>query len=198
MRRPTDFTKKFPDQAADVRFNLSQLESRIDRNNPTGCWLVVTGGFHRQGYGMISAYRIRDQQRIMATAHRVMLKYHLQQDCWGQNVIHSCGRLNCCNPEHLFLGTARDVSQTTLALGKKDYCARGLRRERQQGRRYKLTTEQLVYIRDCTVPEVQARFPSFTEDFIQRWRRQLHSNAYRQGLTYAWLHKYSLADFADK
>lgn len=198
MRPPAKLANKFPDLAGDVKFNLGQLESRIDRNNPEGCWLVVRGGFHRQGYGMIPAYRISDDRRIMTTAHRTMLKYHLQQNFYDQNVIHRCGRLNCCNPDHLFLGTARDVAQTTLKLGKKLYCARGLRRKRQNNRSYLLTTEQLVYIRDCTIEEVQARFPEFTREFIMRWSRQFRSSAYRQGLTYAWLQDYKLADFQDK
>lgn len=67
-------------------------------------------GKHNQGYGMIGAFK-KDGTKIMTTVHRVVarLKYDepLDSKTW---IIHNCGNLNCCNPDHIEKGNRTDIN----------------------------------------------------------------------------------------
>jgi hypothetical protein len=74
----------------------------------TGC-IAWTAGRHPQGYGMIGAWR-SDGTKIMTTVHRIAarLKY-ARPIVSSEMVIHTCSNLNCCNPDHLMIGTRTDI-----------------------------------------------------------------------------------------
>lgn len=66
-------------------------------------------GRHVQGYGMIGAFR-KDGTKIMTTLHRVVARIKYDEPLpSSQYIIHTCGNLNCCNPDHIEKGTRSDI-----------------------------------------------------------------------------------------
>lgn len=85
----------------------SKLASRITLSD-NGCHLLIGRGMYSSGYQMISV------GGILFSAHR--LAYELANEPIDQSaissgqwwVLHRCDVPNCCNPDHLYLGTAKD------------------------------------------------------------------------------------------
>lgn len=68
----------------------------------TGCWLWL-GAHDKDGYGKVSASR-----EISGRAHRFSWEIFKGEIPGGKWVLHKCDTSACINPEHLFLGSARD------------------------------------------------------------------------------------------
>jgi len=104
----------FPDVIADVRYNADKVYCKIDDSaGPTACWPWF-GAKHRQGYGLVGGVRIAENKRIMQTVHRLLLKIKMNSDLAGLDAVHTCGNMTCCNPDHLFAGTAADILNMRL------------------------------------------------------------------------------------
>ena len=74
----------------------------------TGC-VAWTAGRHSQGYGMIGAWR-SDGTKIMTLVHRIVARIKYARPIVKEEmVIHTCSNLNCCNPDHLMIGTRSDI-----------------------------------------------------------------------------------------
>ena len=82
---------------------------KVDKTNT--CWLW-TGCITGKGYGAVTIH-----QKRKAT-HRWSWEYHRGEIPPGMMVLHTCDVRHCCNPEHLFLGTAKDNTQDMLAKGR--------------------------------------------------------------------------------
>lgn len=79
----------------------------------TGCWEWVRGR-SKAGYGML-----RDPvKRTMVTAHRVAFEHHNGPIPPKAHICHTCDNPPCCNPEHLWLGTASDNSRDMVLKGR--------------------------------------------------------------------------------
>lgn len=81
----------------------TEFWARVDRSGGlVGCtpW---TGAAYR-GYGRVSV-RVRTGVWRQALAHRVALRGHALP---GPRVLHRCGNALCCNPGHLYEGTAAE------------------------------------------------------------------------------------------
>jgi hypothetical protein len=107
----------------------------MDRK-PDGCWEWV-GSTSRDGYG-----GIRIKGRLYRT-HR--LAYELARESIPQSlqVCHTCDNRLCCNPEHLWLGTAIDNALDCIAKGR----AHRNPRIGEKHVRAKLTTADVLVIR---------------------------------------------------
>jgi hypothetical protein len=73
----------------------------------TGCWLW-TGVIRRDGYGVFSD----------RAAHRIAYAERHGPIPAGLYVCHRCDVKSCVNPDHLFLGTARENTLDMLAKGR--------------------------------------------------------------------------------
>lgn len=100
----------FPDRVADVWVNLSSLYRKISTcpTDANGCinWIHAK---HRQGYGMVGAWRDSTNKKIMTTVHRLLMKIKHNSDLNQLDVYHSCGNMRCVNEQHLLVGTTSDV-----------------------------------------------------------------------------------------
>lgn len=99
--------------------------SRVERGDADACW-EWQAGRHTYGYGRISVGGAAQY------AHR--LAWTLTHGDPGElHVLHRCDNPPCCNPAHLFLGTAKDnMADKTL---------------KRRGKVAKLTPEDVVQVK---------------------------------------------------
>lgn len=113
------------------------------------CWLW-TGSLDTGGYPQIWS----GPKGVMRLAHRAVYELSVGPIDDGLDVCHTCDVPRCCNPAHLFLGTATDNAV--------DMCMKGrnviLRGERNPNA--KLTDAQIAEIRSSTDKQalIAARF----------------------------------------
>lgn len=86
--------------------------SKVKKTNT--CWLW-TGGVFTQKYGRIKV------NRIDFKAHRFSFLIHFGDIPKGMFVCHKCDIHECVNPNHLFLGTARENTQDMLKKGRHSF-----------------------------------------------------------------------------
>lgn len=85
--------------------------SKIKRGSKSKCW-PWQGCTTSQGYGVTS---VKGQ---WVTAHRLAYTLTFGKIPAGKLVCHTCDRRECCNPEHLWLGSLRDNNLDMRAKGR--------------------------------------------------------------------------------
>ena len=75
------------------------------------CWFWI-GARDRDGYGQMSVNNVQQK------AHRMSFLLHRGHIPAGMQVLHRCDEPPCVNPEHLFLGTARDNANDRVSKGR--------------------------------------------------------------------------------
>lgn len=123
------------------------VDSLIDRSaGPDACWLW-RGRIDTNGYGCFS------RKRTHFKAHRVVLELHLGAPLAPDIMAcHHCDNRPCCNPSHLFAGTAADNAIDRNAKGRNSP------RKGERNGRAVLTAEDVLRIRNDprTGPEISA------------------------------------------
>ena len=130
--------------------------ARVDRADPSGCWLW-TGKQERHGYG-----RVRWHGRWWLPHRLAWWLTHGDTDA-TLDVCHTCDVPLCCNPAHLWLGTAKENIADALRKGRMAIGARHPRAKltwedvaairassetcRQLGRRYGVNPATIVRVR---------------------------------------------------
>lgn len=92
--------------------------SKVDRRAADECWLW-TGATYEFGYGQIKGPLVRERTGFSGMgAHRLSWEIHHGPIPSGLHVLHRCDNPRCCNPTHLFLGTAADNAADKSAKGR--------------------------------------------------------------------------------
>src|SRR5215468_2618108 len=99
---------------------IQRLMAKLDMSaGPDGCWPFMGG--RRGGYGRIGGGD--DYPGKTMNASRVMHELFNGPIPEGYDVLHSCDNPPCCNPKHLYIGTAFDNIQDMQRKGRQRYAA---------------------------------------------------------------------------
>lgn len=85
---------------------------RVKIAGPDDCW-EWTGSGVPKGYGTLCEGRWKRHY-----AHRLSYELHFGPIPDGFEVLHTCDNPPCCNPAHLYIGTAHDNMQDCLKRGR--------------------------------------------------------------------------------
>ena len=129
MRQPMTLSERFYAHAV------------FERTGDGLCW-SWKGSKNQAGYGQ---FRVGRRGRVWS-AHRVSWVLKNGDIPPGMFVLHRCDNPGCCNPDHLFLGTAKDNSQDCIGKGRRATT------HRKHTRIRKLSDDQVREIRQDTRP----------------------------------------------
>ena len=110
----------------------------------SGCWEWMRNR-HSHGYGRLRV------NGIWLRAHRVSWETFRGPIGDGLHVLHTCDNPCCINPNHLFLGTAKENMADMVKKGRW----RGSDRKGEKSATAKLTAEMVAEIRNDKRPQTQ-------------------------------------------
>jgi len=76
-----------------------------------GCWIWM-GYIKPKGYGVVSGVK------GLVTAHKLFYTHHKGPVPEGLMVLHKCDVRCCCNPDHLYVGDAKQNSRDAIDRGR--------------------------------------------------------------------------------
>jgi hypothetical protein len=110
---------------------------KVDIKSPEECWNYM-GPYEKHGYGIVTLFA---KPRVRWLAHRLAWTLSNGEIKDGLDVCHKCDNPPCCNPNHLFTGTALDNVRDCISKG---------RARKAQGEKHasaKVTARQVIQIR---------------------------------------------------
>lgn len=111
--------RKRKEASGMTRERFFALISREPGQGPNGdCW-EWQGARTIKNYGKVSWPEMcEDRVGHIVLCHRVSYTFQVGEIPEGLNVCHECDNPPCCNPAHLFVGTALDNNQDAVAKGR--------------------------------------------------------------------------------
>ena len=101
-------------RANDTPTLIDRIEENTIKDN-NGCWIWQLSK-NNIGYGMMRA------GNKMRTVHRVSYEEYNNVTVPRYTcVIHTCEKYDCVNPDHLFLGTRKDLTTEMIRKGKHKF-----------------------------------------------------------------------------
>ena len=91
--------------------DITRFWSKVDKRGPDECWPWKASRLPR-GYGQFGV------GKKVPHSHRVAYFLHYNNDPYPLQVLHTCDNPPCCNPKHLFLGTAFDNVTDMIVKGR--------------------------------------------------------------------------------
>lgn len=125
-----------------MKHSLSEEEKFWHKVEKTAkCW-IWTGYKNKKGYGTF--YKITEKQTVRA--HRFSYELHKGKFNKKLLICHKCDNPSCVNPEHLFLGTAKDNTNDCIKKGRftqKNYNSMANKTHCKQGHKFTKTNTKI-------------------------------------------------------
>lgn len=123
---------------------IDRVLNRIERVTESGCW-IFTGALNDAGYGVLGkGGRGQGNDR----AHRITYAHFVGPIPKGIFVCHICDVRSCCNPSHMFIGTAADNNNDMINKGRGSIPPRNVHDRGEYRYNAKLTEELVKKYRD--------------------------------------------------
>ncbi len=96
---------------------IDRFWSNVDIQGEDDCWVWKKKSHSLNGYGLVNL-KEGDKPGKLWRVHRLVWTLVKGKIPEGLNVCHKCDNRPCCNPEHLFTGTAKDNVHDSMAKGR--------------------------------------------------------------------------------
>ena len=117
----------------NVKDMMSRFKSKLRRRNKNGC-IKWSGWKNENGYGKFSV------GNIYKLAHRMAYELFVGKIPEGKFILHKCDVPDCCNVEHLYIGTQEDNMRDVRERNRRNNSG-------SKNGHAKLTEKEVIYIK---------------------------------------------------